>query len=222
MTEVIRVGLIDGDADIRFGRRLVIDSQADMAVVFEDEDALSVLKRATEALIDILVIDHRLKSIDGITLLGQLIPKYIEVNGSIPPIILTGPYFSDELQLASILAGATDLVTQDAGPEQLLKAIRSSQAKDNVPDFSQLKVFLDTLPELPPAPIGFHYKLADLDDKQKAVLELFARGKTDKEISIELSMAQYRVRKTIEQMLSELGLATRSQLFAAVYPSSLS
>ena len=58
--------------------------------------------------------------------------------------------------------------------------------------------------------------------EQKAVLELFASGKTDKEISIELSMAQYRVRKTVEQMLSELGLATRSQLFAAVYPSSLS
>ena len=114
MTEVLRIGLIDADADIRFGRRMLIDSQDDCKVVFEEENATDALLRAPEALIDVLVIDHRVRGLDGIALIERLIPLYHEANSEVPAIILTGPYFSYELLLASIAAGATDLVTLDS------------------------------------------------------------------------------------------------------------
>jgi DNA-binding NarL/FixJ family response regulator len=73
----LRIGLIDGDVDIRFGRRQVIDSQHDLKVVLEDGNFESALDRVPDALIDVLVIDHRLRGGDGITLSTKLIQPNI-------------------------------------------------------------------------------------------------------------------------------------------------
>jgi two-component system NarL family response regulator len=213
---LIRVGLVDGDADIRAGRRMIFEAQEDMQIVFEDDDAISLLSRAPQALIDVLVVDHRLKNMDGVAAVTALTMAYADAEAERPVVILTGPYFSRELQLASIAAGATDLVTQEDGPIELLKAVRSSRAKGQNPNFAELGQFLASFDELPAAPIGFALNIANLDQQTELVFSDFMAGQDDMQIAERLGIPAYRVRKTLADLVNKCGFATRAQLFLAM------
>lgn len=216
MTNTLRIGLIDADADIRFGRRMLIDSQEDCKVVFEEENAADALVRAPEALIDVLVIDHRVRGLDGIALVEKLIPLYHAANSDVPAIILTGPYFSYELLLASIAAGATDLVTLDSDSGELLKAIRSSVANEDILDFDALRSLMNRAKGVEFDVPDILVKLGTLDEKESAVLAQFKAGLDDDQIAGAVDTPKYRVRQAMKSILTKCSLATRAQLFLAI------
>lgn len=217
----LRVGLVDGDDDIRFGRRQIIDSQADLKVVLEDSSVESSYERVPDALIDVLVIDHRLRGGDGITLATKLINKYLDDDSKIPAIVMTGSYFSEELKLASMRAGATDLVTQDQLPESLLRAIRVSATKQDQPNYSTLRDFLDLMNHPKVVSPEFMLRLGDLTEKEKWVLDLFAEGIPQDEVAGILEAPKYRVRQILESAQRKCGFATLTQLFFALYESDM-
>lgn len=216
MSNTLRIGLIDADADIRFGRRMLIDSQEDCKVVFEEENAADALVRAPEALIDVLVIDHRVRGLDGIALVEKLIPLYHAANSDVPAIILTGPYFSYELLLASIAAGATDLVTLDSDSGELLKAIRSSVANEDILDFDSLRSLMNRAKGVEFDVPDILVKLGNLDEKESAVLAQFKTGLDDDQIAGKVDTPKYRVRQAMKSILTKCSLATRAQLFLAI------
>lgn len=216
MVDQIRVGIVDADEDIRFGRRLLIDSQEDCKVVFEEESATGALERAPEALLDVLIIDHRVRGLDGISLIEKLIPLYQAANNNVPAIILTGPYFSYELLLASVSAGATDLVTLDSDSGELLKSIRSSMSKDDELDFESLRQLLKRAKETAFSFQDILVDLGGLDEREAQVLEQFRNGQDDDAISKKLEIPKYRVRKALDSILAKCSLATRAQLFLAI------
>lgn len=216
MSDQIRVGIIDADADIRHGRRLMIDTQSDCKVVFEEENAFEAIERAPDALIDVLIIDHRVRGLDGIKLVEKIIPRYHELGLKLPSIILTGPYFSRELLLASIAAGASDLVTLDSDSSELLKAIRNSKAKDDYLDFETLKALLSASSGVEFQVPDILVKLGYLTENEPQILTEFLSGKSDEEIASLLDMPKYRVRQALNSVLIKCNLATRAQLFLAV------
>lgn len=215
MTSVLRIGIIDADQDIRFGRRLLIDSQDDCQVVFEDDSAESSKLRAPEAALDVLLIDHRVRGLDGVSLISKLIPIYQEYKVDMPPVIMTGAYYSYELLLASIAAGATDLVTLDSESQDLLKAIRSAAGSEQELDFQSLKSLLNHPESFVYETPNIDSSLALLDDKDTEILSCFMQCKDDNQISKELDVPKYRVRSTIKSILEKCSLATRAQLFLA-------
>ncbi len=217
----LRVGLIDGDDDIRFGRRQIIDSQADLKVVLEDSSVEGSYERVPDALIDVLVIDHRLRGGDGIALATKLISKYLADDSKIPAIVMTGSYFSEELKLASMRAGATDLVTQDQLPESLLRAIRTSATRQDQPNYAKLREFLDLMNHPKVVSPEFMLRLGDLTEKEKWVLDLFADGTPQDEVAAILEAPKYRVRQILESAQRKCGFATLTQLFFALYESDM-
>lgn len=217
----LRIGLIDGDEDIRYGRRQIIDSQADLKVVLEDGNFQSALERVPEALVDVIVIDHRLRGGDGLSLAQALIEKYLAENAKIPAIIVTGPYYSDELKLSAMRAGASELVTQDAKPTDLLRAIRSGATKEDQPDYEELRAFLDRVGHAKVSSPEFLMKLGDLNQKEKWVLDLFASGTSQDQVAVELDAPKYRVRQILQSAQRKCGFATLSQLFLALYEAGL-
>ncbi len=217
----LRVGLIDGDDDIRFGRRQIIDSQADLKVVLEDSSVEGSYERVPDALIDVLVIDHRLRGGDGIALATKLISKYLADDSKIPAIVMTGSYFSEELKLASMRAGASDLVTQDQLPESLLRAIRTSATRQDQPNYAKLREFLDLMNHPKVVSPEFMLRLGDLTEKEKWVLDLFADGTPQDEVAAILEAPKYRVRQILESAQRKCGFATLTQLFFALYESDM-
>lgn len=216
MSEQIRVGIIDADIDIRHGRRLMIDAQDDCKVVFEEDNAFEAIERAPEALIDVLLIDHRVRGLDGIKLVEKIIPRYHELSASMPAIILTGPYFSRELLLASIAAGASDLVTLDSPSGELLKAIRTAKANDEALDFDSLRSLIENSPSVAFEVPDILVRLGYLTENEPQVLAEFKAGKDDDAIAAELGIPKYRVRQALTGILVKCNLATRAQLFLAI------
>jgi DNA-binding NarL/FixJ family response regulator len=216
VSDQIRVGIVDADEDIRFGRRMLIDSQDDCRVVFEEESASGALERAPDALLDVLIIDHRVRGLDGISLIEKLIPLYQAANNTVPAIILTGPYFSHELLLASVSAGATDLVTLDSDSGELLKSVRSAMSKDDELDFNSLSQLIKKAKETSFSFQDILVNLGGLDERESQVLQEFRNGQDDDSISRKLDLPKYRVKKAIDSILAKCSLATRAQLFLAI------
>ncbi|MEY3845782.1 MAG: hypothetical protein RJA66_49 [Actinomycetota bacterium] len=217
----LRIGLIDGDDDIRSGKRQIIDSQEDIKVVLEDGTLDGALARVPEALIDVLVIDHRLRGGDGVSLANGLTSRYLSDDSKIPAYVMTASYRSDDLALKSMRAGADFLVTQDMRPEELLKAIRSSASKRDQPDYEALHDFLDHMEHPKFASPEFILKLGDLTEKEKWVLDLFAEGTPQDEVAIQLDAPKYRVRQILQSAQRKCGFATLTQLYIAMYESGM-
>ena len=130
---MLRIALVDGDLAIRAGRRLMIDAQPNLLLVYEEADAQVALEKIPDLLVDVLVIDHRLKGFDGLELARKLVDSFSDKGELCPTIIITGTYATPELVLAAIRTGATDVVTQDAPMSELLTAINNAQQPKSLP-----------------------------------------------------------------------------------------
>jgi DNA-binding NarL/FixJ family response regulator len=220
MKQVIRIGLIDSDSAIRFGRKLLLDSQPEFQVVFESNGSVDDVEKISESLIDVLVIEHRLSVNTGADFLSRLRNSYTN-PGEMPGVVLTCVYKTPEIKLEALSGGATALVAQEDGAEELLRAIAKAVKPAGVVKVSKLYEFLDQLKlehELNPALVNFVNLLPEIDLN---ILRLLVAGKTDKLIAEELSLSAMKLHSAISRILASLGFLTRTQLMIALYRSGI-
>jgi DNA-binding NarL/FixJ family response regulator len=215
-----RIALINGDEAIRAGKRLLIDSQEDMKVVYEESIAAKALEVLPELLVDVVVIDHRLQGMDGVSLSKQLIARLSASEQRLPTIVITGAYFTSELLMASIRAGATELVTQDASSADLLDAIRKSRRSMVDVKLKPFADFLDTTDYLPVVAVDYLLNLAQLSAEEKELVEALALAEDLDEIAKHLGLSRSRIRELLENTMRTFGCATIEQLYLVIRDSS--
>jgi DNA-binding NarL/FixJ family response regulator len=215
-----RIALINGDAAIRAGKRLLIDSQADMKVVYEESIAAKALEVLPELLVDVVVIDHRLQGMDGVSLSKQLIARLSASEQRLPTIVITGAYFTSELLMACIRAGATELVTQDASSADLLHAIRKSRRSMVDVKLKPFADFLDTTDYVPVVAVDYLLNLAQLSVEEKELVEAVALAEDLDEIAKHLGLSRSRIRELLENTMRTFGCATIEQLYLVIRDSS--
>jgi DNA-binding NarL/FixJ family response regulator len=208
-----RVALIDGDPAIRAGRRLLLDSQDDMKVVYEQSQANLALDEVPDLLVDVLIIDHRLQGIDGVTLAKQLVEIFSTNGQAVPAVIVTGSYFTFELLMASIRAGATELVTQDSPAEELLVAIRKSRRSMADVKLKAFKDFLDSRDYQPEPDVTYLLKLSFLSSEERELLDEIAEARDIDQIAEQLGLARTRIRELVDGLLRAFGCATIEQFY---------
>ena len=217
-----RIALIDGDAAIRGGRRLLIDSQDDMRVVYEESAAMVALEKVPELLVDVIVIDHRLQGMDGVSLAKELVARISAQAQRVPAVVITGSYYTFDLLMASIRAGATELVTQDSPASELLDAIRKSRR--SIVDV-KIKPFLQFLDSNEYAPVinpNYLLTIAQLTSEQRELVDSLALGHDIDQLALNLDLARTRVRELLEECLRAFGCATIEQLYLLIRDSSKS
>jgi len=215
-----RIALINGDAAIRAGKRLLIDSQEDMKVVYEESIAAKALEVLPELLVDVVVIDHRLQGMDGVSLSKQLIARLSASEQRLPTIVITGAYFTSELLMASIRAGATELVTQDASSADLLDAIRKSRRDMVDVKLKPFADFLDTTAYEPVVAVDYLLNLAQLSAEEKELVEALALAEDLDGIAKNLGLSRSRIRELLENTMRTFGCATIEQLYLVIRDSS--
>lgn len=214
-----RIALIDGDKAIRSGRRLLLDSQPDMKVVYEQSQASLALEEVPDLLIDAMIIDHRLQGVDGVTLAKQLVAIFSTAGQPVPAVIITGSYFSYELLMASIRAGATELVTGDSPSSELLSAIRKSRRSMADVKLQPFKQFLDSREYQPQPDSSYLLKLSFLSSEEREVLDELARATDIDQISEQLGLARTRIRELVDGLLRAFGCATIEQFYLLIRDS---
>jgi DNA-binding NarL/FixJ family response regulator len=216
-TGPIRVFLVDDQQMVRAGFRMLVESQDDMVVVGEAVDGGDALEQLGVTATDVVLMDVRMPRMDGVEATARLLAR-----PDPPRVIVLTTFDLDEYAFAAIRAGASAFLLKDAAPPDLLGAIRSVMAGDAVVAPSTTRRLLDHFASLPdPGTTTSDSRLAVLTEREREVLTLIARGRTNTEIAADLVVAETTVKTHVGRLLAKTGSRDRVQLVVLAYETGL-
>jgi DNA-binding NarL/FixJ family response regulator len=212
-----RIFLVDDQALVRAGFRMLIDAQPDMEVVGEADDGRAALEALAVTSADIVLMDVRMPNLDGVEATRRL----LDGPGDAPNVIVLTTFDLDEYVFAALRAGASGFLLKDAGPEELLAAIRAVLSGDAVVAPSATRRLLDHVTDALPDGSGEDPRLERLTAREREVLLEVARGRSNAEIAGDLFLAEATVKTHVGRLLTKLGLRDRVQLAIFAYDAGL-
>lgn len=215
---VVRVALVDDQQLVRAGFRMVIDSQPDLEVALEAGDGAQALRLLADHRVDVVLMDVRMPHLDGLTATARL-----TAAPDAPRVIVLTTFDLDEYVLEAIRSGASGFLLKDAPPEEMLAAIRTVHAGDAVIAPSSTRRLLEHLVTALPADQAApqHDALAALTDREREVLVLMARGRSNTEIAADLFVAEATVKTHVGRILAKLDARDRVQAVVTAYETGL-
>src|SRR5687767_12644423 len=191
----IRVLIVDDHRVVRVGLRAIIDAEPDMQVVAEAEDGPAALAAYAEHKPDITLLDLRMPGMSGPEVLTAL--RKTDPDATV--IVLTS-YDADEDVYRAVQAGARGYLLKGTLPDGVLEAaIRKVHAGQRLlaPEAAARLADRMTSPSLTP--------------REVAVLELVAKGKSNKEIGTVLTLAEGTVKTHLKRIYDKLGVNDRTE-----------
>jgi DNA-binding NarL/FixJ family response regulator len=217
---VIRVFLVDDQAMVRAGFMMLVDSQPDMTVVGEAGDGADAVRQLVEDVADVVLMDVRMPVLDGVAATREL-----SRLAQPPRVIVLTTFDLDEYAFAALRAGAAAFLLKDAAPGVLLDAIRSVHSGDAVvaPSTTRrlLEHFVASAPDRGTARGFADGRLETLTEREREVLQLVARGRSNTEIAEELVVAEATVKTHVGRVLAKTGTRDRVQLVVLAYETGL-
>ena len=216
----IRVALVDDQRLVRAGFAMVINSQPDMEVVLEAGDGAQAVRLLGSHDADVVLMDVRMPTLDGLAATAEVTGA--GAAGAGPRVIILTTFDVDEYVLKAIKAGASGFLLKDTPPEEMLGAIRTVHAGDAVIAPSSTKRLIghlaQVLPETEKAPPAV---LDALTDREREVLVLMARGRSNTEIAGDLFVAEATVKTHVGRVLGKLSVRDRVQAVVLAYETGL-
>lgn len=205
----IRVALVEDQAMVRTGLRMVIESQPDMSVELEAGNGEGLTARLSVTPVDIVLMDLQMPSVDGITATRSL----MELPEP-PRVVVLTTFATDDALLGAIRAGASGFMLKDADPEELLTCIRTVHAGDSVISPRMTTRLLAQMSREPvPGPDVEPSELpADLTPREIDVLRLVTRGMSNQEIAAELTISETTVKTHLGHLITKTGSRDRIHL----------
>ena len=213
---MIRVLVVDDQALVRGGFRMILDAQDDIEVVAEAEDGHEALAKAHELHPDVVLMDIRMPELDGLEATRRLLAN----NGGSRVLILT-TFDADEYVYEAMKAGASGFVLKDVSPEQLADAVRTVAAGDALLGPSITRRLIEQFVRRPPPTATRPPAFAQLTTRELDVLVLVARGLSNAEIASALFLTEATVKTHVARLLMKLGLRDRVQAVVLAYESGI-
>jgi DNA-binding NarL/FixJ family response regulator len=217
----IRVLLVDDQPLLRTGFRLILEGEADIAVVGEACDGARAVELTRTLLPEVVLMDIRMPGVDGIEATRRIVRE--EAAKHDPRVLILTTFDLDEYVVEAVRAGASGFLLKDAPPEDLVTAIRIVAAGDAIVAPSVTRRLLDRfatrLPSVREAtpPRG----LAMLTERELEVLRHVARGLSNAEIAAELVVSETTIKTHVGNLLAKLGLRDRVQAVVFAYETGL-
>ncbi len=215
----VRVLLVDDEAMVRAGLRLVLESEADIEVVGEASDGVEALAAAAQLKPAVVLIDIHMPRLDGLGATRKLLAG----DPDLRVVVLTT--FNDDTYVREALRlGASGFLLKVAPPERLAEAVRVAARGDALLDPLVTRGVIEAFaaapdPEaaLPPTP----RELALLTARELEVLQLLGQGKSNAEIADEFVLGEATVKTHVARVLSKLQLRDRVQAVVFAYENGL-
>ncbi|HVX45155.1 MAG TPA: response regulator transcription factor [Mycobacteriales bacterium] len=211
----IRVLIADDQTLVRAGFRMIIEDQPDMAVVAEAQTGSEAIALSAGACPDVVLMDIRMPGLDGIEATRRLARR-----GRAPRVVMLTTYDLDEYLFDALSAGASGFLLKDVPPEDLVHAIRVTSAGDAllVPALTRrlIEQFVRSRPVATDTEL-----LGQLTDRERDVLRLIARGRTNTEIAADLYLGESTIKTHIGHILEKLQLRDRVQAVILAYETGL-
>ncbi len=206
-----RVLLVDDQAMIRAGIRMILESTDDIVVVAEAGDGEAAILQARAARPDVILIDVQMPILDGIEATRRLRAENISAQ-----IIVLTTFERDDYLFGALAAGASAFLLKNSPPEELVRGVRTVAAGDALLDPAVTRrviaqVGIRGLASSGPDP------LAHLSDREREVFLGLARGKSNAAIAVELYLGEATVKTHVSNVLSKLSLRDRVQAVIFAY-----
>jgi two-component system, NarL family, response regulator LiaR len=205
LPDKIRVLIVDDHAVVRRGLRAFLEVQTDIEVVGEANDGVAAVRLADSLRPDVLLMDVVMPGVDGIEAIRR-----IRVEGVPVKIIVLTSFADDQKVFAAVQAGADGYLLKDVRPDELSEAIRTVMRDEALLNPRVAATLMQEFAHRATTPAR-----DALTQREMEVLRLLARGRSNKEIALELGVAEKTVKTHVSSILSKLQLADRTQ--AALY-----
>ena len=215
MPETIRIGLLDSDEDVRFGRKLVFASPPDTEVVFDSDGAVADLDPIQHSLIDVLIIDQKLASGPGIDFYSRL--RKLTGNKQAPPAIITASFTQPALLLEALEAGVFDVVSIEQGAKGLVDAVTQANSDANPYSLAELYQLVASQTRVVAVDLNFVSLIDQLPEKLASNLR---RLKSLWQKADMIKLEQYDL-NSLNELVSRLPVARASELVLALNKSGL-
>ncbi len=212
----IRVVLVDDQAMVRTGLRMVLAAEADIEVVGEAADGAAGVRLVTETVPDVVLLDIRMPGMDGLEAARRIIAADLPTK-----VVVLTTFDEDEYVAAALRAGVSGFLLKVAPPEDLVVAVRTVAAGQGLLDPAVTLRVIESFAAAPtpdPARAG---ALRQLTERETDVLVLLAAGLTNAEIAARLYLGEATVKTHVSRLLLKLGLRDRVQAVAFAYESGL-
>ena len=206
-----RVVVADDQALVRAGLKMVLEAEPDIEVVGEAADGNEVLEVARRVAPDVVLMDIRMPGLDGLEASRRLLA------GADPPKVLVLTTFDEEEYLYEALrAGTSGFLLKVSPPEQLIGAIRTVADGNALIDPTVTRRVIEAFGRratASPPPASYE----ELTAREREVLVLLARGRSNAEIADELIVGDATVKTHVARVLMKLGLRDRVQAVVFAY-----
>ncbi len=211
--DAVRVVLVDDQAMLRGGLRLIIDNEDDLVVVGEAADGDEALRLVRSARPDVVLMDIQMPVMDGLAATPLLLAEAPDTKVLVLTTFETDDYIFDALR-----AGASGFLLKNAPPEDLLDAIRVVARGEALLSPSVTRRVITGLNEAVGAPAPAPSPLLEqLTAREREVLVELARGLSNAEIAERLFVGEVTVKTHVSNVLTKLGLRDRVQAVVFAY-----
>jgi DNA-binding NarL/FixJ family response regulator len=209
---MIRVLVVDDEALVRSGLRLILEAAGDISVVAEAVDGADAVRAVARHNPDVVLMDVRMPGMDGLAAASRI--------GSASKIIMLTTFDLDEYVHAALRAGAVGFLLKDTPPRDLAAAVRTVAEGNAMLAPTVTKRLISSYADQRPARASTaRQQLTVLTGREEEVVRAVARGLSNAEIAKELQMSEATVKAHVSRSLAKLGLANRVQAAILVFES---
>jgi DNA-binding NarL/FixJ family response regulator len=211
---VIRIAIVDDQALVRSGFRMILEAQQDFDVVGEAENGREAVDVVLASSIDVVLMDVRMPELDGIEATARIIREKPDTR-----VLILTTFDLDEYVARALRAGASGFLLKDVRPAQLVDAIRVVAGGDALLAPTITRRLLDRFASSLDA--GPSPDLAGLTERELEILKLVAEGMSNAEIADRLFLGESTVKTHVSAVLRKLGVRDRVQAVIAAYDAGL-
>lgn len=222
MTEgpTIRVVVVDDQMLIRQAVSDILDGHPDIAVVGVAANGAEAVERTAILRPDVVLMDIRMPVVDGIAATEQICADHL--NAATHVLVLT-TFEEDAYVVAALRAGASGFIGKGSEPDDIVRAVRSVHAGEALlsPVATRSLITRYVMPAAPRADVASAPELALLTEREREVLLLVARGRSNQEIATSLVISPHTAKTHVNRIMSKVHAHDRAQLVILAYETGL-
>jgi DNA-binding NarL/FixJ family response regulator len=209
--------IVDDQALVRAGFRMILEAEADMRVLADAADGGQAIEAVRRVRPDVVLMDIRMPGIDGL----EATRRILDASGTPPRVLMLTTFDLDEYVLDALRAGASGFLLKDIPPEQLVAGIRLVAQGQALLAPAVTRRLIEAFVRDHPAPREPPAELGELTARELEILSLIARGLSNAEIAAELVVSTTTVKTHVARVLAKLGLRDRVQAVVFAYENGV-
>jgi DNA-binding NarL/FixJ family response regulator len=215
----IRVLVVDDQELVRSGFCVILDAADGISVAGEAANGEAAVAAVAGTRPDVVLMDIRMPGMDGLEATRQITGP--QATAPVPKVVMLTTFDLDDYVYEALRAGASGFLLKDSPRHDLIAAIRAAAAGDALLAPSVTRRLIEAFAHRPAAASPAPSRVASLTARERDVLLLLARGRSNAEIATTLFVSEATVKTHVGNVLAKLGLRDRVQAVILAYETGL-